>query len=681
MLGILQGGLAVLVAAIGAGQTPAPTPAPATPDAPRVSEQITVTAERAVKERGVTPAAVSVLTREEIERIPAETLAELLEALPGLQTLFADRSSGTLPMISARGFFGGGEAEYVQLRVDGVPGGDAESGLADWRSIRASDIERIELLRGPGSSLYGDTALAGVVQIFTRAPRPGESGGRAEIAAGSFGSAGADARWSRSDAGWSLEGAGGAFRTDGFRAHSAAEELEGRITARRSAGKSAWSFRAEGRSTAREEPGALSRRDRESRPEASDPVFSLDREEGERARASAAYRYEGTMSVHASLSGGSRKSDFVRTLLLAPGLGDRALKELSSGHVSASIEAEAASSWLRRGRLLAGGELAREWLHTTYRPVAEDGAAGARSGSARGIRDRLGLFLLQELNASRRVRATAGTRFDLLEEDFGSSASRRQAWSPRVGLNVRMGPLDRSPTSVFVVASRAFKAPTLDQLYDPRPLPDFQGGTFQLSNATLRPQRAWNLELGVFREMPGARLDLSCYWMQVEDEIDFDPASLRYLNIGDSLHEGVEASARIRLGKPFWTSVSYAWTRAEPRHGEHRGRLLKNIPEHMARAALEAALPGALRASLSWSFMAGRYLDDANAFPLDDASTVDLRLERDAGRWTIRLDVLNLADAEFPQLGFILPGFDGSAALYEYPAPGLSARAGLEWRF
>lgn len=672
---VSSGGLTLIVSALGAGQTP-----PAPPAVPNVSEQVLVTAERGPEERGVTPAAVSVLTRKEIERIPAETLAELLEALPGLQTLFAERGSGILPMVGARGFFGGGEAEYVQLRVDGVPVGDPESGLADWRGIRASDIERVELLRGPGSSLYGDTALAGVLQVFTRAPRPGESWGRAGITAGSFGSAGAEARWGGSRSGWTLEGAGGAFRTDGFREHSAANEFDGRISAQRSAGKGAWAFRVEGRSTEREEPGALSRRDRQTRPESSDPLFSLDREEGERARAAATYRYAGDVSLRATLSAGSRKSDFVRTLLLAPGLGDRALKELSSASVSGSIEAEAAPSWLRQGRLVAGAELGREWLHTTYRPVADTGAAGERSGSAKGFRDRLGLFLLQEVNASSRVRATAGARWDLLEEDFASE-SRREAWSPRLGLNLRVGPLDLWPTSIFVAASRAFKAPTLDQLYDPRPFPDFQGGTFQLSNPTLRPQRAWNVELGVFREMPSARLDLSFYWMQVEDEIDFDPTSLRYLNIGDSLHEGIEASGRIRLGERLWTSLSYAWTRVEPRRGETRGRQLKNIPQHMARAGLEAALPGALRASLSWSFLAGRYLDDANVFPLEDASAIDLRLQRDHGRWTIRVDVLNLTDAEFPQLGFVLPGLDGSATLYEYPAPGLSARAGLEVRF
>jgi outer membrane receptor protein involved in Fe transport len=47
------------------------------------------------------------------------------------------------------------------------PVGDAQSVLAEWRTIQAADIDRIEALRGPGSSLYGDTSLGGAVQVFT----------------------------------------------------------------------------------------------------------------------------------------------------------------------------------------------------------------------------------------------------------------------------------------------------------------------------------------------------------------------------------------------------------------------------------------------------------------------------------------------------------------------------------
>jgi outer membrane receptor protein involved in Fe transport len=158
------------------------SPTPTRP--PAVRENVVGTAERAPEGRESIPAAVTVLTREDIERLPANDLGELLRYLPGFHVHFGTPFGGA-PMVSARGFFGGGEAEYVQLLVDGVPVSDVESGLADWRGIRAADVERIEALRGPASALYGDTALGGVIQIFTRratderaAPLEGENRGR-----------------------------------------------------------------------------------------------------------------------------------------------------------------------------------------------------------------------------------------------------------------------------------------------------------------------------------------------------------------------------------------------------------------------------------------------------------------------------------------------------------------------
>ena len=69
-----------------------------------------MTAERVAEPRESVPAAVSVLTREQIERLPAENLAELLRYLPGFYLHFG-AGIGGVPMVSSRGFFGGGEAE------------------------------------------------------------------------------------------------------------------------------------------------------------------------------------------------------------------------------------------------------------------------------------------------------------------------------------------------------------------------------------------------------------------------------------------------------------------------------------------------------------------------------------------------------------------------------------------
>ena len=77
-----------------------------------------------------------------------------------------------LPVVSARGFFGGGEADYVLLLIDGIPAIDAESGLADWSVVPLASIRRIEAARGPGASLYGDSAVGGVIQVLTNRTEP-----------------------------------------------------------------------------------------------------------------------------------------------------------------------------------------------------------------------------------------------------------------------------------------------------------------------------------------------------------------------------------------------------------------------------------------------------------------------------------------------------------------------------
>src|SRR5258708_10043078 len=140
---------------------------------PALKQEIVVTPERGAAQRDEVAASITVLTSEHHEMLSAQSLAEVVNIIPGI-TMFFDGAPAGAPMVTARGFFGGGEVEYVKLLVDGVQAGDVESGLIDWRHMRVADIERVEVLRGPGSSLYGDTSMGGVIQDFTR-PSPGGS--------------------------------------------------------------------------------------------------------------------------------------------------------------------------------------------------------------------------------------------------------------------------------------------------------------------------------------------------------------------------------------------------------------------------------------------------------------------------------------------------------------------------
>lgn len=657
-----------------------PAPAQATP----VHEEMVVTAERGPEPREETPASVSVLTRQQIERLPAQDLSELLEFLPGFHALFRESFGGPPPIVTSRGFFGGGEAEYVQLRIDGVPVEDVESGLADWRRIRAADIERIEALRGPASSLYGDTALGGVVQVFTRnAP---ESGSAAFVSAsgGSFGTAATDLSYAFGREGFQGDAAGTYFRTDGYREHDAEESGILGLTTSGALGGGKWSVDVDASRTKREDPGALLSDQYRSDDRMSDPLYRFDRSDTDRGRLALSFRQQaGPIPFQATLYGALRSAGVLRTLPVAPGFGNRTLRDLHSGAFGAILEGEKTYRLFGRdGLLRLGAELARETLSANYRFVDEEGQKGPIVSSEDGARNRSALFLTGDFRLTERLRLSGGVRWDRIADAFHVEATTQihEAWSPRAGLNFRLGNLDRSPVALYFQYSKAFKAPTVDQLFDPHPFDDFQGGTISISNPRLVPQRARNFEIGASQQTRDLRWEVLAYRMTVDDEIDFDPATFSYKNIGKSLHRGVEASVRIAAGPVVSPFVSYAFTRVESRTGEHEGKQLKNIPEHLLRAGLAVALPAGIGADAIWTWMGKRYLDDDNVFPLGDASVVDLRLSRSFGKLMVRLDLSNLTNTRYAQYGFALSDFSGGVAPYYYPGSRFAARFGVDWR-
>jgi outer membrane receptor protein involved in Fe transport len=227
--------------------------------------------------------------------------------------------------------------------------------------------------------------------------------------------------------------------------------------------------------------------------------------------------------------------------------------------------------------------------------------------------------------------------------------------------------------------SRAFKAATLDQLFDPRPFPDFQGGSFLISNPTLSPQRASALEAGVARGGRSWRAEAVLYRIKVRDEIDFDPSTFRYTNIGRSRHHGLELSGAAMEGSRVSVRFDYGFNLTEP--VETPGRQLKNIPRHALRAAVSARLPGRVSAYLHGSLISRRFLDDENLVSLSPYATIGGRLARAFGRFEVRVDVINLLDEHFEEVGYVLPDFSGGAVAYAFPGRPRMVRVQLRSRF
>ncbi len=154
----------------------------------RQLQEVVVTATRSEMRADEVMADVTVINSEELRRNVGRSVSEVLARMAGVQT----SSNGGLGKTSSI-YIRGTENRHVLLLVDGVRYGSSTSGTANFDSIPLEMIERIEVLKGPASALYGSDAVGGVVQIFTRKGREGfhpyasltaGEWDRAEVAAG-----------------------------------------------------------------------------------------------------------------------------------------------------------------------------------------------------------------------------------------------------------------------------------------------------------------------------------------------------------------------------------------------------------------------------------------------------------------------------------------------------------------
>lgn len=140
------------------------------------SDVVIVTATRTPQRVSQLVSDVTVITRDEIEQAGHSSLPEILQAQPGLE-IGTSGGFGTATDIHVRG----ANSDQVIVLIDGLRVGSATVGTTPAQHIAPSQIERIEIVRGPMSSLYGADAIGGVIQIFTRAadgpPQPRGSAG------------------------------------------------------------------------------------------------------------------------------------------------------------------------------------------------------------------------------------------------------------------------------------------------------------------------------------------------------------------------------------------------------------------------------------------------------------------------------------------------------------------------
>jgi outer membrane receptor protein involved in Fe transport len=670
------------------------------PDTARVygMDAVVVTADRAPAPLATSTAAVSVLPGEALRRLPVRSLGDALRLVPGFSVIDFD-GSGEDPKLTVRGFYGAGEAEYVTVLVDGKPLNAPHTGVADWDLIPLAAIQSVEVVRGGASSLYGDAAIGGVVNVITRM-EPGTL--RARATAGEDGALQYSTAVAGSIFGARAQAWANLSRTEGFRDHAArsaqAIGLDVGLIDRPGA---SLSLSAASRTRTFDEPGPLAASALgESRTQAS-PLYRYDETDESLRRLSVDGAADaGAARVSGYVTGEVRDARIIRTLTLAPDYGDTKLRRMDTRRVLASAQVDAPGlpiPWDDRVTVGFDGSLGR--MESDYVTVMTGTAEMYRTSGDlfAGLLDEAGDadrtaaagFVRYELRPSSRVRLSLGGRLDWLRDAFTPrtppvgerTTAEHTAFSPRVGVNVQWMQAAGQEGWVFANAGRSFKAATPDQLFDRRTIPiPFEPWKITISNPELRPQYGVSYEAGVYHRAAlspsvAGRLSLAAYQVDMRDELDFDVQTFRYVNLGRSRHRGIEAALNLDAARGWGGFANYTLQSAVSRRSENRGNELKAIPRHTLAGGVDAPLIHGASAGVTVTDVRGAWIDDANTLRLPGWTRLDARLTVPVRGVRIWAEAFNLLDHAYSTTGF-RDSVDPSVVYY-FPAAGRTLQVGV----
>lgn len=648
-----------------------------------------VTATRSEEEVSRVPAPVSLITQEEIGQSHATHVGDLLKDEVGL---WVTNTSGSTPsgvQIDGRGFNnGGGNGGRMLVLIDGRRTNLVDTSSPDWTTIPVDSIERIEIVRGANSALYGDNAVAGVINIITK---KGEGPPSADLSL----ERGSYDFWKRmgvlsgGEGGFSYYLYGGYESTDGYRENSNYQasnyvgnfgyEITPFSTIR---------LRTDYLSNQRLLPGALTEAD----------IASVGRRgsvtPGDQA---------GTREFRIDV-GFDSHLDQAQWIELSIGQTVRGQDSLSTtpGAGTFELEDDSRSTALtgkyritrplagRENRLLIGVDLLKETTQSrSFSNFPDPFFPFIVREKSNYDRRLVGVYANEEFAIHPALLLTLAGRMDWSEFDFStvqndlafntttnSSGDRSfRVFSPKVGLTHLVTP----SASIFASWSRNFRFPNRDELT----------GFFGLTPG-LDPERATVYEVGSnLHSEEGFEGHLSFFQMTVKDEILFVPPPSGAFTFGENqnvpevLHDGVETYAAVRLGNAVRLRGGYTFTRTKITDGPFEGNALPITPRHAGNAGIDFGREEGWNFSLTGRFVGRRILANDLENTQEDlpAYTVfDTKLAYSADHFDLFFGVNNLLNREYEEFGGV-GGFPFGTRVGVYPSPERNYIGGATIRF
>ncbi len=643
---------------------------------PVLAETIVVTAARAEQELGQVTSSVSVVTGDELRASPAVTLDDTLRRVPGF-SLFRRNSSmvahPTSQGVSLRGIGPSGVSRTLVL-LDGLPLNDPFGGWIYWGRVGRESLDRIEVVRGGSSSLWGNAALGGVIHLVTAPPPESGPGLRLSALGGDRGVLAGDAWFGQGFERASLTLSARNFDSDGYPvlrsdqrgpidvdAFSRQTSVGGRLAF--SPGESvSVSIGADTLSEDRGNGTPLTGNDTESTSFRLSADMVSGRGDTWTVRG---FTHEQEFASRFSAQQVDRSSE-------RPAL-DQFLVDSEAAGLGAQWQGEAGAGLWVAGAEWRGvdGATNEDFFFTMQfnrRRIAggDQQVAGAYVQRRADFGDRLTLELGARID---RWQTGSGSRLEInkadgsVRRDDAFEDREETAASPRIGFLYALDSGWNLRGSVY----GSFRAPTVNELYRPFRV----GNDITEANQALDPERLSGLEFGAVRYQGGSRLSVSAFLNRIENPIAnvtlasipsgrfFQPCGFvpgggscrQRLNLDRTRIRGFEAELRRQLASDWRLDVSCLYSNAEVDRAaefpELEGKRLAQTPEQSASLGLEYTNPEHLQARLGVRFVGEQYEDDLNTRPLSSFAVVDLGLARALGsRWQVFAGFENLLDEE-----------------------------------
>ncbi|MGH8175126.1 MAG: TonB-dependent receptor domain-containing protein [Steroidobacter sp.] len=567
------------------------------------ADEIVVTAARLEQPLSHVIGSTSVITREDIQRRQVHSVQDLLRGATGLSVV----NNGGLGKLS-NVFVRGADAEQVLVLIDGVRAGSATSGTTAFEYLPVDQIERIEIVRGPRSSIYGADAIGGVIQIFTRRAQ----GPAFSVGAGSNETYNANASFgASSDRAW-LNVSGNHLQSEGFNSCIGAPFPPGggcftyepdRDGYDNTSGVVRTGYRwgsfADIEASALYAAG-LNEYDGDfaNETEFTSEVLTLRG----RVRPTDAWDLKLTVGQSSDL----QDNFYDDPLDAAGGLG---AGEFDTTKRSASLQ----SDWaITQAQTLSVGV---DYL---------DDIVQSTTAYAATSRDNVGVFgqYQAQLGAHQ---ALVSARYDD-NEQFGGHGTGGVGWkwalSDRLALTAAWG--------------SAFGAPTFNDLYFPG-----------FSNPDLEPEESSNYEVGLLGRTSALRWSLAAFENRVEQLIVYDAGIFAPNNLNEARIRGVETEANAAIGE--WTlTMSYMWL--DPRNrsaGADYGAYLPRRARQTGHVEVGRAF-GPVDARVRLTAEGARYDNVANTVRLSGYTVVDFAFDYALNaQWTLQGKLANALDRNY----------------------------------